>query len=277
MTVNQEQIDFWNGPAALRWVSEQDRLDAVLAPLDEAGLAAAAPREGERAIDVGCGCGASTLAIAKRVGPKGHVLGVDISARMLARARERAAGMPWVSFVERDASVHRFSGDADLVYSRFGSMFFADPVAAFANLRSGLRAGGRLYLVCWRAIEDNPWYYVPLRTAERYLPPLPPSEPGTPGPFAYAKEDRLKSILEGAGFSNVTLDRQDRMLCLSSKGVDEAVEYATLAGPVARMIAEGDPAVVPQVRTALAEVLAGHLRDGRVELPSSVWIASARK
>ncbi|HMJ11651.1 MAG TPA: methyltransferase domain-containing protein, partial [Polyangiaceae bacterium] len=137
----QQQLEHWNGPGGRRWVNEQERLDRVLAPLGELAIDQAAPRAGERVVDVGCGCGASTLALGERVGDGGAVLGVDISAPMLARARERAAaqGLRWVSFTEGDATTHPFGGDAHLVFSRFGSMFFADPVAAFANLRRALR------------------------------------------------------------------------------------------------------------------------------------------
>src|SRR5690242_10265645 len=116
MTVNQSQIEFWNGPAAQRWVTEQERLDRALGPVDALALERAQPRLGERVIDLGCGCGASTLRLAERVGAAGKVLGVDISAPMLARARERAAGIPWVDFYEGDAAEHRFPGDANLVY-----------------------------------------------------------------------------------------------------------------------------------------------------------------
>src|SRR5687768_17225277 len=151
MSANQAQIEFWNGPAAERWVNEQARLDRALASIDMLALERAAPAPGERVIDLGCGCGASTLRLAERVGPTGNVLGVDISKPMLGRARDRARTMPWVGFQEADAAEHPFAGDGDLVYSRFGSMFFVDPVAAFSNVRKALRSGGRLCIVCWRS------------------------------------------------------------------------------------------------------------------------------
>src|SRR5690349_9530265 len=115
MSVNQPQIEFWNGPAAQRWVTEQERLDRALGPIGEMALERSHPRKGERVVDLGCGCGASTLRLAERVGPEGKVLGIDISAPMLARARERARTMRWVTFHEGDAAEHRFAGDADLV------------------------------------------------------------------------------------------------------------------------------------------------------------------
>ena len=276
MSANQAQIEFWNGPAADRWVNEQARLDRALAPIDVLGLERAAPAPGERVVDLGCGCGASTLRLAERVGPSGHVLGVDISKPMLARARERARSMPWVDFQEADAAGHRFAGNADLVYSRFGSMFFVDPVAAFSNLRTALRSGGRLCIVCWRSADENPWYLVPLRAAETVVPPLPPTEPGAPGPFAYAPDGRLHEVLGKAGFSKIEAERVDTAICLSTTGLGEAVEYALLAGPVARMLLGADPDAVARTRTAVATALRGHVRDERVALPASVWIATAR-
>jgi ubiquinone/menaquinone biosynthesis C-methylase UbiE len=275
-STNQTQIEFWNGPAAARWVTEQERLDRVLRAFDDLGQERAAARSGERVVDVGCGCGASTVRLAECVGANGHVLGVDVSERMLARARERTARFPWVELRLGDASEARFAADADLLYSRFGSMFFADPRAAFANLRTALRPGGRLCLVCWRAIEDNPWYLVPLRAAESIVAPLPHFEPGAPGPFAFADRDRLSQVLAQAGFRDVTIERHDVALALSTSGLDEAVEYAVLAGPVARMTVDADASTVARVRSAIRDVLAPYARAERVELTSSVWLATAR-
>jgi SAM-dependent methyltransferase len=276
MSANQTQVEFWNGPAANRWVSEQARLDRALVPIDLLALDRAAPAEGERVIDLGCGCGASTLRLAERVGPTGKVLGVDISQPMLARARERARSMPWIELALADAAEHRFAGDADLVYSRFGSMFFADPVAAFANVRKSLRSDGRLCIVCWRSATDNPWYLIPVVAAETVVPPLPPSEPGAPGPFAFAAEGRLSQILEQAGFSKVESERVDTPLCVSTTGVGEAVEFALHAGPVARMLLGANEDTVLRTRAALERALEPHVRDERVALPASVWIARAR-
>jgi SAM-dependent methyltransferase len=276
MSANQAQIEFWNGPTADRWVNEQARLDRALAPIDVLALERAAPAPGERVIDLGCGCGASTLRLAERVGPTGKVLGVDISKPMLARARERARSMPWVELREADAAEHRFAGDADLVYSRFGCMFFVDPVAAFSNLRQALRSGGRVCLVCWRGADDNPWYLIPLRAAETVVPPLPPNEPGAPGPFAFASEERLRGVLSKAGFSKVEAERVDTPISLSTTGLDEAVEYALLAGPVARMLLGADQDTILRTRTALATALRDHVRDERVALPASIWIATGQ-
>jgi len=276
MSANQPQIDFWNGPAALRWVTEQERLDRAFLPIDELGFDRAAAQSGERVIDLGCGCGATTVKLAGRVGPTGKVRGIDISTRMLARAKERARSFSWVDFVEGDAAEHRFAGDADLVYSRFGSMFFADPVAAFTNVRTALRPGGRICLLCWRSADENPWFYVPLRAAETALAPLPAVEPGAPGPFAFAEAKRLDDVLTRAGFADVAIDRRDTTICASSTGLAEAVEFSVLAGPVARMILDADADTVTRLRKVMTDALRPYLHDDRVELGASIWLATAR-
>jgi len=201
---------------------------------------------------------------------------VDVSAPMLARARERARSIPWIAFHEGDAAEHRFSGDADLVYSRFGSMFFVDPPAAFANLRAALGPGGRLCLVCWRSVEDNPWFRIPLCAAETVVAPLPALEPGVPGPFAFADEARLRDVLGRAGFTRVEIERRDTPICASTTGLAEGVEFAVRAGPVARMVLDADADTVTRVRKAIADALSPHVRNERVELGASVWVATTR-
>jgi SAM-dependent methyltransferase len=276
MSANQPQIDFWNGPAALRWVTEQERLDRAFLPIDELGFGRAAAQSGERVVDLGCGCGATTVKLAELVGPSGKVRGIDISSRMLARAKERAHPFSWVDFVEGDAAEYRLAADADLVFSRFGSMFFADPVAAFTNVRTALRPGGRICLICWRPADENPWFYVPLRAAESIVLPLPAVEPGAPGPFSFAARERLHDVLTRAGFTDVAIDRRDTTICASSTGIAEAVEFSVLAGPVARMILDADAGTVTRVRKVLADALTPYLHDDRVELGASIWLATAR-
>ena len=157
----------------------------MLRPVSDLLMAAAGAKPGERVIDVGCGCGATTIDFAARVRHGGEVLGLDVSEPMLARARERASQDLPVRFVHADATVHDFAPDwADLIVSRFGVMFFADPARSFANLRKGLKRGGRLAFACWREAKQNPFFIVPLREARKHAPPLPEMGPEEPGPFA---------------------------------------------------------------------------------------------
>jgi SAM-dependent methyltransferase len=273
----REQLEHWNGPGGQRWVSEQERLDRVLAPLGALAIESAAPRAGERVIDVGCGCGASTLELGARVGAGGSVLGVDISAPMLARARERvrAQGLASVSFAEGDATSYAFGGDADLVFSRFGSMFFADAPAAFANLRRALRPGGRLRLMTWRRFEENAWGRVPLEAALTVLGPQPPPPPpGSPGPFSLASEPHVRELLTGAGFTQVALEAVDRALEISPRGLDEAVSFSLHAGPAARVLLGADPDTVARVAVAVRNALEPYVQGERVLLGGATWIVS---
>src|SRR5437867_4470402 len=218
---NAEQIRYWNEAAGPKWVSFQKVIDAQIAPLGERAMDRAGIAPGERVIDVGCGCGGTTIALARRVGPAGLVLGIDISAPMLERAAEtaRAEGLANVRFENADAQTHRLPpGAFDVVYSRFGIMFFADPVAAFANLRAALRPGGRLAFVCWQALRENPWLFLALQAAAQHLTLPPPPAPDAPGPFSLADPERVRDIVARAGFERIALEDLRTALTLGGGG-----------------------------------------------------------
>lgn len=279
---NAEQIEAWNGPTGAKWVHNQERLDRMLAPFSEAVLAAAASKGGERVLDIGCGCGATTLELAARVAPSGKVTGIDISAPMIARAHERAATLSHPpAFELADASVHRFApASFDLLFSRFGVMFFDDPVAAFANLASSLAPDGRLVFICWRALVENAWLTVPLRAALPLLPPFEPMAPDAPGPFAFADSARVISILERAGLRDVKMTPFDAPLRLATRQADpveEALAQALEIGPLSRLFTELDETVRRQVEDAVRAALAEHLDTGGIALGGAAWIATARR
>jgi ubiquinone/menaquinone biosynthesis C-methylase UbiE len=277
---NSAQIEYWNDRAAVTWTALQDRLDAMFTPLTARALDAAAPAAGERVLDVGCGCGATVLELGRQVGRNGSVLGVDVSQPMAARARERitAARLDNAQVLVADASTHGFSpGDRDLLFSRFGVMFFADPAAAFANLRRAVRPGGRLLFACWRPMTDNPWFQVPARAAAHLLPPAPPADPEAPGPFAFANPDRVKQILGTAGWSDVALTPQDVPMRLAGPGqVEDAAGFATRVGALARALAEVSAEVKAQATEAIAAELARFDSTDGVCLSGSIWLVSAR-
>jgi SAM-dependent methyltransferase len=277
---NAAQIAYWNDRAAVTWTTFQERLDTLFEPLTALALDAAAPLPGERIIDIGCGCGATVLALAGRVGPTGQVLGLDISEPMAARARERigAAGLANARVVVSDAAAHAFPPDsADLLFSRFGVMFFADPIAAFANLHGAMRQGGRLLCAAWRPLVDNPWFIVPQQAARALLPPQPPADPHAPGPFAFADRDRTLGIFRDAGWQDVTLTRQDVPMRFAASGeIDQATDFATRVGALARMLAEVDPALHPRIRSAVADALAAYDSPAGIILSGSIWLISAR-
>ncbi|MFI5014260.1 MAG: class I SAM-dependent methyltransferase [Hyphomicrobiales bacterium] len=274
---NAAQIEHWNGPAGETWVKLQERLDGQLAPLGRKAMDRAAIRPGEKILDVGCGTGQTTLELAGRVGRNGAVLGVDVSRPMLALARERAraAAVGHARFEQGDAQTHKFApGSFDLVFSRFGIMFFADPVAAFGNLRSALRGQGRMVFVCWRPAQDNEWMTVPMAAAFRHIPRPPASAPGAPGEFAFADRDRVHGILSGAGFGDILIEPLDEMIGGSS--LDVTIDTTLSMGPVAAALREAGSEKRQAVEAALREALAPFAGPGGVRMGSAAWIVSAR-
>ena len=281
---NAAQVAYWNDRAALTWTAQQARIDAVFAPLTGAALAAAAPRAGERVLDVGCGCGATVLELARRVGAAGHVRGLDVSRPMAARARERIAeaGLANADVQVADAAVQDFTaggpaGRADLLFSRFGVMFFADPVAAFANLRRAMGEGGRLLFAAWTPLADNPWFAVPLHAGAPLLPEAAPGDPHAPGPFAFAQPGRAADILARAGWRDPAAARHETRMRLAPAGdLEGATDFATRVGPLARALVEADEGARARARAAVAAALRPYDGPDGVALGGAVWLVSAR-
>jgi SAM-dependent methyltransferase len=276
-TDNSEQIAEWNGALGQRWVAMQREIDRIVVPFGDAALKIAAPQPGERVIDIGCGCGDTSLDIARIVGKAGAVLGIDVSTPMLEVARSRAAlaDCPHLVFREGDASEAELPANTDLLFSRFGVMFFSQPTQALSHLRGSLRAGGRGVFVCWRAPRDNAWAMVPLSAARAAMGVTPaPADPNAPGPFAFADEQRLRAILSGAGFGAVDMQRFDAALSLGATP-RSAAEAAVQIGPVSRFVREVGvehlPIIVEAVERALRPLAA---TDGHVRLNGSTWIVS---
>jgi SAM-dependent methyltransferase len=275
---NSEQIAEWNGALGQRWAALRQEIDRVVVPFGDAALKAAAPQPGERVIDVGCGCGDTAIELARMVGAAGAVLGVDVSQPMLevARSRGALANYAHLAFREADASEAALPANTDLLFSRFGVMFFSQPSPAFSHLRKSLRAGGRCVFVCWRAPRDNPWAMTPLSAARAAMDITPaPADPDAPGPFAFADEGRLRTILSDAGFGDIDVQRFDAAISLGATP-HSAAESVVQVGPVSRLVrevgAEHLPVIVDAVERALAPLAAP---DGHVSLNGSTWIASA--
>src|ERR1700674_5659491 len=247
---NADQIAFWNGPAGQHWADRQPLQDILLKPVADILIARAKPKAGERIVDVGCGSGAIYIVLAQKVGPSGHVLGIDISGPMLARARLVApAGLP-VDFVLADATVYPFApASFDLLASRFGVMFFAEPTRSFANLRRGLKPSGRLAFACWREPRENPFFMAPLQAVYKHVPKLPPQGPEDPGPFAFASEARVQRILGEAGFTGIAMEPCNLALDVAiGRGIDAAVQGALEIGPASRAL-DGHPEEVRAAAT----------------------------
>ena len=271
---NTAQIDYWNGAAGEKWVRDADRLDRMLKPFSEAVLTAVKPVAGERIIDIGCGAGALSFA-ASNAGAL--TTGVDVSEPLIAIARRRAEQRaPSAQFVVADASAWAPEKKADVVVSRFGVMFFADPAAAFANIRSGMRPGGRLAFACWRPLAENDWALMPIMVALPFLkaPPTPPP-PGTPGPFAFGSRDDVAGILTQAGWTNVRITPWDGTIELPGENAEDTADFMLEIGPLSRAMAEQDvdPAKVKDALVARVRSLTGD--EGRTHLKAAVWIVEA--
>jgi SAM-dependent methyltransferase len=278
---NAEQITYWNDTAGPKWVALEDMLDGQIRDLGEATMDRVEIGRGERTLDVGCGTGQTSLELARRVGPMGRVLGVDVSAPMLARARERARAVATdnVAFLGADAQTHDFEpAAADVCFSRFGVMFFADPVAAFSNLHAALRPGGRLGFVCWQSLPDNPWMFVPAMAAAQHVTLPIPTSPDAPGPFAFADAGRVRGILERAGFAGVTVaDHRATLTVGGAGGLDQAVDFMLQMGPSGAALRQADPALRGKVAAAVHAAIAPyHTADG-VRMAAAAWIVTARR
>ncbi len=280
-TANQEQIRFWNEQGGPRWVKMQEQLDEQISQLGLLTMQRAAVQLGEQVLDVGCGCGQTSLELAERVGPRGSVLGVDISTPMLARARERQneRGFKSLTFLQADAQTHRFeSARFDLLFSRFGVMFFENPAAAFANLHTAVRPGGRLCFVCWQALDKNEWARVPLAAATKHVPLPAPASPDAPGPFAFANPDRVQKLLESGGFTEVKLESHQAELTMGgATTINEAVDFTLEIGPIARLLADVSTDIRAHVVEELRVVLAPYAKGNGVSLSGAVWIVTARR
>jgi SAM-dependent methyltransferase len=271
-------LEYWAGPGGENWARHNDFTEHMFAPVTSALLKAVDAKPGERIVDVGCGCGGTALALAKEVGPTGSVLGIDVSAAMLDLARRLTPPGAKVEFVEADATVYAFArGGFDLLASRHGVMFFAEPPRAFANLRSALKPGGRLVFSCFRSPRDNPWATVPLEAAYAHLPRPPKPGPEDPGPFAFADPARVQRILGGAGFAGVAPAPHDLMYDIASGGgLEGAVENMLEIGPVSRAIQNASASAREKVAAAVRAALAPYAKGKAVALPAAIWIVTAK-
>jgi SAM-dependent methyltransferase len=274
---NADQLAFWNGPGGDIWVARQAHTDVTLAPVSEALLAHSAPRTGERVLDVGCGCGTSTLEFARAVGPAGRVAALDISGPMLAEgeARAKAAGIANVEWRQADAATAALDG-FDLLTSNFGLMFFGDPVAALAHMRRAARPGARMAFVCWRTLDENPWMEVPMRAVAPHVPPRPKGDPEAPGMFAFADPQRVTRVLTAAGWAPPQFERLDRDLDIAAgRGLEEAVVQSTQIGAVNSWLRNQPAEVVTAAVASLREALAPHRDGASVRLPGAMWLVSS--
>ncbi len=269
---NQEQIEFWNSEVADSWVRNQVLLDSMLKPLGLAGIKALEIEPGFAVLDVGCGAGDTSIELSKQ---GAEVTGVDISAPLLACARQRAseAGVA-VNFLESDASVAEFDTSFDRVFSRFGVMFFDDTVQAFNHIRGLLNPGARLGFVCWRSPMENDWIAKPMAIIMSHVE-VPAGDPDAPGPFAFANEDKVRGILESAGFNDVNLDRFDADIQVGAGDAESALHFIEQIGPAARLLADADEDVVVRIRKKMLDLFEEERGSEGIAMGAGCWIVTA--
>ncbi len=276
---NAAQHKNWNEVSGPNWVTLQDKFDAQLEPLGLATMDRAKVAPSENVLDVGPGTGQATMELARRVGEDGSVMGIDISVPMLERAKSRAgdAGLTNITFEIADAQTYDFRAPQfDLVFSRFGVMFFDDPLAAFRNLRSSLRPGGRLAFVCWRHPAENPWATVALEAVEQHVPVKMP-EPGPPGPFGLAESDQVTKILSEAGFTDAAFDKMSGKITPGAGGsLDDTVAHVLKTGFVANALREAEAKATPEIAASIREAFAPYESEEGVRMDSAAWIVTAR-
>lgn len=273
---NQQQAEAWNSASGPVWVEMQAILDRMLAPFEALLTEAAFPGEGRRVVDIGCGAGATTLALARRLGLGGHALGVDISEPLVAAARRRAEaeGLRSAAFVCADAQTHAFEAAAfDAAVSRFGVMFFDDPEAAFGNIRRALVPGGRLAFVAWRGPAENPFMTTAARAVAPFAPPALPSAPDAPGQFGFADGARVARILAAAGWRDVEVRPVDVPTELSETDLRT---YVTRMGPAGAVLRQADAATRARAEAALEEAFAPFLSGGVARFDCACWSVVAR-
>jgi len=276
-SANAGQIEKWNAGSGETWTLFQEELDRQIAPLGLEALRILAPRRGEAIIDIGCGCGQTSLDLAQRVGHEGRVLGIDVSAPMLevARRREAASEAARPEFRQIDAQNGDLERHAfDAAYSRFGVMFFSDPTAAFANIREALKPRGRLCFVCWRSLEENPWMREPYDAGLQFLSAPTPADSLAPGPFAFADARRTQSILQNAGFDAVHIQPFDTPI--GGSDLDTTLRLTLAVGPLGSTLRE-IPELKETVSDAVCEVLKRFLTPAGVFMQAAVWLVVATR
>ncbi|WP_209598944.1 class I SAM-dependent methyltransferase [Ruegeria sp. HKCCSP351] len=280
MDANKAQADYWASPAGLKWIEHEHALDTAMAGMLNMMLATTNILPTDRIIDIGCGTGASTLESAQRV-PDGDVLGVDISEALLGRAasRAKAEGIRNATFLLADVQTHAFSAHPfDLLVSRLGMSFFADPVAALGNLSNALNTRGKMVFVCWASVAKNPWFEIPKQAAEERFGPQPKGNPNAPGPSAFQDCNRVVDLMNRAGLSNVEARPVDIVLTPPG-GVAGAARAASKVGPAARIMKahKGSEADEVAIEHAVKVNFEQFDKGGNVRVPAVVNLFSCSR
>ena len=269
---NQEQADLWNGRMGTAWVSVEDYIDRMLEPISRVGIERAGARAGEKVIDIGCGCGTTSLELAEL---GASVWGLDISRNMIDRANAKDHGGANVRFSVADAAAETYEAEHDVVFSRFGVMFFSDPVGAFRNIRSAMKPGARLVYLCWQAPQQNPWITIAGAAVAPFMPEdAPVPDPLAPGPFSMADPDRTRQVLEDAGLVDIAIEPVDKDLHLGDH-LEELMVFQKQIGPLSALLESADAETAEQATRAVEAAFAAHAADAGVSMRASAWLVTA--
>jgi SAM-dependent methyltransferase len=275
MNSNAAQIEYWNEIAGPKWVRLGDAMERRLGAVNRLLIERSAPGPGEQVLDIGCGTGSTTLPVAILVGPAGHVLGIDVSAPMLAAAQERLADCGNAELLQADAQTETLKGNFDLVISRFGVMFFTDPVEAFKNIRRAMKPAGRLCFACWAPLADNPHWLIPLEIVKRHLGPGKPRHPHAPGPLAFSDAGYVREILVSSGFTKINIVPE--AIPVLDESLGEAARVACIMGPAGALLEEksADPATRATIAAEIGTAFAPFDQGTPLRIPATVFIVTA--
>ena len=278
---NDSYTAFWNDVMVPKFERFRDIMLDGLSYHSRVPLGRLTLPQGARALDVGCGWGDTALELARKVGPTGKVLGLDCCDAFLDKGRRDAAaeGLGHVRFVAADVQTHRFEREFDFAFSRFGMMFFSNPVAAMRNVRAAMVPGATLMFITWRVLDDNPWLALPKSVVLRHLPP--PGENAQtcgPGPFSMANPDVVRAQLAAAGFTDVAFERLDGPVMVG-RDVDQALDMQMTIGPAGEIVREAGALADThrdRITTALRDELGRHAKSDGVWMHSSSWTITAK-
>lgn len=272
---DNEQATLWNGVAGRAWVEAQDLTDRMLKPLEDLLVGTIPAGSGGRVLDVGCGTGSTTVAVAQRLGSKGQCTGVDISEPMLSAARQRAQREKLqASFILADAQTYTFEpASYDLIVSRFGVMFFDDPVQAFANLRRAASEGGALRFIAWRTPAENPFMTTAQRAAAPLFPELDAPKPDGPGQFAFGERSRIETILKNSGWAGIDIESIDVPCSFPER---DLAGFLTRLGPVGRILQDADESTRARVFAAVRPAFNPYIGGDEVRFSAACWMVSAQ-